>query len=154
MEPAPAQQPHADLKIREIAALDAQAAASLSTELGYPVSPAAMEQRIRRLASSPDHVVFVGCVGDSVVAWIDVGVVQHLQSEPAGEIGGFVVASGYRSTGIGRKLVRRAEEWARNRGLGRMVVRSQIKRDAAHRFYLREGYAQVKTSHMFAKPLP
>jgi hypothetical protein len=34
-----------------------------------------------------------------------------------------------------------------------MVVRSQIKRDAAHRFYLREGYEQVKTSHIFAKLL-
>src|SRR5437868_14228237 len=127
MEPAPTKQPHVDLTIREIALSDAEAAASLSTELGYPVSAPGMEERIRRLANSPDRVVFVGCVGDSVVAWIDVGIVTHLQSDPAGEIGGLVVASGFRSTGIGGELLHRAEQWARDRGLGRMMVRSQIK---------------------------
>jgi len=141
------------LSIREIALSDAESAASLSVELGYGVSAAAMKERIRRLADTPHRTVFVACVGDSVVAWIDVGEVCHLQSEPAGEIGGFVVANGFRSTGIGRELICRAEQWARDRGLGRIVVRCQIKRDAAHRFYRREGYELTKTSHIFAKPL-
>ena len=43
MEPAPTKQPHVDLTIREIALSDAEAAASLSTELGYPVSAAGMD---------------------------------------------------------------------------------------------------------------
>ncbi len=112
-----------------------------------------MAERIRRLADSTGHAVFVGCVDGGVVAWIDVGIVAHLQSDPAAEIGGFVVASGFRSTGIGSKLLARAEQWAKERGLNRMVVRSQIKREAAHRFYIREGYERVKTSHVFAKAL-
>jgi GNAT superfamily N-acetyltransferase len=141
------------LSIREIALSDAESAARLSVELGYGVSTAAMTERIRRLADTPHRTVFVACVGDSVVAWIDVGEVCHLQSDPAGEIGGFVVAEGFRSTGIGRELLRRAEQWARDRQLGRIVVRCQIKRDAAHRFYLREGFELAKTSHIFAKPL-
>ena len=153
MQPGATKDPRADLTIREITISDAEAAARLSTELGYPVTPDVMAERIRRVADCPDRAVFVGSVGNSVVAWIDVGVVAHLQSDPAGEIGGFVVADGFRSTGIGRELLRRAEQWAHDRGLRRMVVRSQIKRDAAHRFYLREGYEQVKTSHMFSKSL-
>jgi hypothetical protein len=32
-------------------------------------------------------------------------------------------------------------------------VRSQIIREDAHRFYLREGYSKVKTSVVFEKPL-
>ncbi len=139
--------------IREIAITDADAAARLSGELGYPVSPAAMERRIQRLANLPDHAVYIACTADSVVGWIDVGIVHHLQAEPYGEVGGLVVADGFRSAGIGRQLVLRAEQFARERGVAKMVVRSQIAREAAHRFYLREGYELTKTSAVFSKSL-
>jgi hypothetical protein len=46
-----------------------------------------------------------------------------------------------------------AEEWARQQGLGNIVVRSRATREAAHRFYLREGYAQTKISAVFTKIL-
>jgi len=36
---------------------------------------------------------------------------------------------------------------------GLMVVRSRVARERAHRFYEREGYALVKTSHIFEKRL-
>jgi len=153
MQPGATKEPQPGFTIREITTSDAEAAASLCAELGYSVTPAVMAERIRRLANSPDHTVFVGCIGDRVVGWIDIGEVVRIQSELAGEIGGFVVSDGFRSTGIGRQLLRRAEEWARERGIGKIVVRSQIKREAAHRFYLREGYQQVKTSHVFSKTL-
>ena len=38
-------------------------------------------------------------------------------------------------------------------GLRRALVRSQVSREPAHRFYLREGYARVKTSAVFEKVL-
>jgi hypothetical protein len=38
-------------------------------------------------------------------------------------------------------------------GLQRALVRSQVSREPAHRFYLREGYAHVKTSAVFEKRL-
>jgi GNAT superfamily N-acetyltransferase len=140
-----------DLTIREITAADATAAARLSGELGYLVAPEIMQQRIDSLTA--DHTVYVACVAGEVVGWVDVGVAQHLQSEPRAEIGGLVVASEARGAGIGRLLVERAEGWARQRGLKSVVVRSQIAREAAHRFYLREGYARTKTSAVFTKTL-
>jgi (aminoalkyl)phosphonate N-acetyltransferase len=79
--------------------------------------------------------------------------VHHLQSEPYGEIGGFVVSEKYRSTGIGKQLLACAERWMRERQLRRSLVRSQVKREDAHRFYLRESYARVKTSAVFEKEL-
>lgn len=145
--------PKVNVTIREIVPADAAAAARLSTELGYPVSAAVMDGRIRRLSSLTDHTVFVACIDDSVVAWIDVGAVYHLQAEPSCEIGGFVVSDGFRSAGIGHELIARGEEWARGRGFTRMMVRSQIAREAAHRFYIREGYERTKTSAVFTKSL-
>lgn len=139
--------------IREIDITDADAAARLSGELGYAVSAKVMEDRIRRVTELADHAVFVAHVQDRVVAWIDVGAIHHLQAEPSCEIGGFVVSDGFRSAGIGRRLIARGEQWARERGLTRMIVRSQIAREAAHRFYLREGYERTKTSAVFTKTL-
>jgi predicted N-acetyltransferase YhbS len=141
------------IQIRPVDAADAEAVAGLSGELGYPVSVAAMAERIRIYAGLQDRVVFVACREDVVVGWIDIGIVHHLQAEPAGEIGGMVVASGCRGERIGAKLVAQAEEWVAARGVTRVVVRSQIAREAAHRFYLREGYERTKTSAVFSKTL-
>jgi len=140
-----------DLQTREITLSDASAAAELSGELGYPVSPEVMQQRIASL--SADHVVYVACLDGEVVGWIDVSLTHHLQSDPRAEIGGLVVSSKVRSRGIGRVLVASAEQWALERGLNSVVVRSQIAREAAHNFYLREGYARTKTSAVFTKQL-
>jgi ribosomal protein S18 acetylase RimI-like enzyme len=145
-----------DIEIREIRPTDADAAAELSGQLGYPVSAEVMKQRIEAALALSDHFVVVACTfnPERVVGWIDVSVVHHLQNEPFGEIGGLVVASDCRNLGIGQKLVRHAEEWIRaNKKITRMVVRSQVSREAAHRFYLREGYTRWKTSAVFSKEL-
>lgn len=112
-----------------------------------------MEERIRNYTRLTDRVVFVAYHDGAVIGWIDVGIVHHLQVEPNGEIGGLVVSNTCRSAGIGAKLVARAEQWVKERGLTRMIVRSQIAREAAHRFYLREGYERTKTSAVFSKTL-
>ena len=139
--------------IREIAIEDAEAAAQLSDELGYPAAVDVMRNRIEYVSSSRDHVVFVACISNTVIGWIDIGVIHHLAVGAYGEIGGFIVSTEYRSLGIGRKLIARAEQWVTDKGLTRMVVRSRIAREAAHRFYLREGYSRTKTSAVFSKEL-
>ena len=141
------------IAIRAIAVVDADTAAGLSAELGYPIDAPTMRHRIEALSASADHGVFVACRGAQVVGWIHVSVVHHMQSDARAEIGGLVVATDARSAGIGAQLVARAERWAHDSGLLHIVVRSQIMREAAHRFYLREGYARTKTSAVFAKVL-
>jgi GNAT superfamily N-acetyltransferase len=106
-----------------------------------------------KVTSDSLTVAVPGGVSGEVVGWIDVSAAHHLQSEPLAEIGGLVVASEARSGGIGRRLVERAEEWAVQRGLKSILVRSQVARAAAHRFYLREGYERIKTSAVFTKKL-
>jgi len=141
-------------KIREAARSDAAAAAALSGELGYPVSVAEMEKRLRRVEGDPGHAVLVACAPDgTVIGWLDVGLVFHLQSGMYGEIGGLVVTESARGSGVGRELVARAEQWAAARGAVRMLVRSNAIREDAHRFYLRESYKRVKTSAVFEKTL-
>ena len=141
------------ITIREITPDDGPAAAGLACELGYPATPAVLKERIEFLQRHPDHVVFVACDAGSVVGWVDVCIAHHLASDPRAEIGGLVVSAAVRSRGIGARLVAQAEQWAKEQGLTGMLVRSRSTREAAHRFYLREGYSVNKTSTVFIKEL-
>ncbi|HTU45106.1 MAG TPA: GNAT family N-acetyltransferase [Bryobacteraceae bacterium] len=139
--------------IREITLSDAEAAAQLSAELGYPAEIDEMKKRIALVSSASDRVVYVAQIAETVVGWIDVSIVHHLSTGMHGEIGGLVVSAEHRGSGIGRKLVAQGERWVADRGIATMIVRSRITREAAHRFYLREGYTMTKTSAVFSKAL-
>jgi len=139
--------------IRAITRSDAKDAAELSAELGYPVPVGEMEARIDQFAGMKDHAVYVASLEDRIVGWIDVGIVQHLQSGPYGEIGGLIVSQKYQGCGIGRQLIEKAEEWIAGRGVSKVVVRSQISRERAHNFYLQQNFLRVKTSAVFTKML-
>ena len=141
------------MSVREIFLRDAEAASQLSGELGYPATAELMTRRIAVLAGRETHTVLVACIEEQVVGWVDIGIVQHLQGEPYGEIGGMVVSNEFRGAGIGRQLLARAEQWIAGRGIAQALVRSQIDRQNAHHFYLREGYSRIKTSAVFTKPL-
>lgn len=112
-----------------------------------------MAKRIEQLQHATRHAVYVACLAEAVIGWMDISIGQHLQSEPYCEIGGLVVSNSFRGSGIGRQLVAKAEQWAKEQGVSNMLVRSRVTREAAHRFYLREGYTQTKTSAVFSKTL-
>jgi GNAT superfamily N-acetyltransferase len=109
--------------------------------------------RIRQIAADPGRSVLVACLDGVVVGWIDLSIEYRLQSEPVALIGGLVVADAVRGQGIGRQLCQAAQDWARGRGMTRIRVRSNAIRERAHAFYLRDGYARVKTSAVFEKTL-
>lgn len=135
-------------------AADVARVANLTTELGYPSSPAEIEERLAELADHPHDIVLVATdAEDEPVGWIHVARVARLQSVATAEIQGLVVGSGHRSSGIGADLVAAAEAWARDRGAERIVVRSRNTRERAHRFYERLGYDHEKVSHVFARSL-
>jgi GNAT superfamily N-acetyltransferase len=139
------------MSIREARDTDAQAIAELSGQLGYPATAKVILERLAFARQLGAHTLFVAERDGRVVAWMDLSISHHIQSGAYVEIGGLVVANGARGAGIGARLVRFAEEWARSQGVGTVLVRSQIAREDAHRFYLREGYERTKTSAVFQK---
>lgn len=143
----------ADLKLRPIQCKDAQAVAELAVQLGYKRSPEQVLVWVEGLAERKDQAAFVAELGGEVVGWIEVSLERRLQSETFGMIGGLVVKDGIRSQGVGRLLCRHAEEWSRQMGVKKIRVTSRSRREAAHRFYLRDGYETVKTSLVFEKAL-
>jgi GNAT superfamily N-acetyltransferase len=143
----------AGLLIRLLTVDDAEAAAELSGQLGYSCSAGDLRERIEELSRTADRVAFAAVVDGQIVGWIDAAMERHLQSAASAVIGGLVVHEDARGLGVGKRLCLEVEEWARSKSIPIVRVRSQIKREDAHRFYLRDGYSKVKTSYVFEKPV-
>ena len=143
------------LTIRTPEPADYARLAELAGELGYPSTAEDIARRLARLADiSPQHTVFVAQrAGEPIAGWICMAVQGTIESDAHAEITGFVVGSELRSQGVGEQLLARAEAWARERGVTSVRLRSNVIRDRAHAFYLREGYENYKTQKAFRKPL-
>lgn len=141
--------------VRAMASGDAAAVAALARELGYARTEAEVRRWIMRAHDASGlRAGFVACQGETVVGWVEVSLVEHVQTEPHGLIGGLVVREEVRGVGIGRMLRERAEAWVWGHGVEEVVVTSRSTRTAAHRFYVRDGYERVKTSEVFRKARP
>lgn len=131
----------------------------LCQQLGYLVAPEQLQQRLQELQqASAEHVVYVAETSAAtrahrVIGWIHLYIQSGLLSERSGIIGGLVVDATFRQQGIGALLLQQAEQWARQHGCREMVVRSNVVRQAAHRFYERNGFVEVKRSVVLHKPL-
>lgn len=89
----------------------------------------------------------------AVVGWVHVQATYLLESDPRVEIWGLIVLDTARGTGVGRRLVEAAEEWASMLGMSVVVVRSNHLRLEAQAFYERLGYTITKTQNAFRKTL-
>jgi len=143
----------AAVSIRRVCAEDSEAVAELNGQLGYPGSVEEVRGRLSAIEKVGTQAVFVACLDGEVVGWIDVAIALHLQSTPYALIGGLVVKEGLRGMRIGKRLCVQAEAWAREHGVQVVRVTSRSTREDAHRFYLRDGYTDVKTSRVFEKLL-
>lgn len=143
----------AGLAIRAMTMDDADPVAALTGQLGYRRTAEAVRDWIKTLSASVDQAAFVASLDGRILGWVEVSMQRRLQSEPLALIGGLVVAEGMRSLGVGRRLMRRAEQWGWDHDAHKVRVTSRTARTLAHRFYLREGYLETKTSLVFEKPV-
>jgi GNAT superfamily N-acetyltransferase len=141
-------------RIRAAAVADAADIARLSAQLGYAAEAAVFEDRLQRIAAMPTHAVLV-CEGEAggLVGFIGAEHRLMIESGDRAEIVALVVDADLRRGGTGRRLVAAAEDWARARGIDRVLVRSNIARDEAHDFYPALGYARSKTQHVYLRQL-
>jgi GNAT superfamily N-acetyltransferase len=128
--------------------------AELAGQLSYPSTADEIAQRLAAMAGSRDHAVFVAeTQGGEIAGWIAVFISRGLEVNPRGEISGLIVDERFRSQAVGKHLLARAEEWAREQGCDVVGLRSNVIRDRAHAFYIREGYQHSKTQKTFRKNL-
>lgn len=134
---------------------DAERAATLAAELGYPGAGAPLiAERLAALAGRTDHAVWVSAGGDDLLGLLHAQHMHRILSDPYVEILHLVVSARARRAGVGRALVDRVRAWAVERGVDRVRVRSNVVRDEAHSFYLALGFERHKTQHVYLTRLP
>lgn len=141
------------IRIRAAAQSDAEALAALAGQLGYPIDAAGMSRRLAALAGEGAGVVLVAEDAACVLGFVQALPQHFIITDAFVELAALVVDDAARGAGVGAALLAAVEDWARNRGAASVRVRSNVIRERAHRFYLREGYAERKRQAVFVKPL-
>ena len=145
---------NAQLKIRLARIEEAYQITSLSAELGYISNTIETKERLESILQSEDSAVYVAIVSESIiVGWLHIFRAERIESECFGEIGGFLVTEEYRNQGIGKKLLSAAETWLKHKGIKKLRVRSNIKRNASRKFYANLGFEKEKTQVVLDKIL-
>jgi GNAT superfamily N-acetyltransferase len=140
----------ADLVVRSATDADALPMSFLLEDLGHPIEPARIVEKLGEIRDSAlDRVWVVEVRGNAVV-----GEDQALAGllgfhaipllHTAGRLGritALVVHPRFRGMGIGRRLVDVAEHFARGINCERLEVTSGEQRHDAHRFYSTLGFS-------------
>jgi GNAT superfamily N-acetyltransferase len=140
--------------VRRARTADAERIAELSGQLGYPASTKEMSARLKDVLKDKEGACFVAESREGgLVGWIHVSTTPLLEVERRAEVNGLVVEETTRSQGAGALLLAVAEKWARGKRCKSMSVRSNVLRERAHGFYVRNGYEHYKTQKAFRKGL-
>lgn len=149
---AAAEPPLITIRVAQLS--DAPRLAPLAGQLGYPSTPKQVATRLRRIFTDLEHIVFVAeRTNGEIAGYVDVFLFRTAASDVRAEIAGLVVQEASRSQNIGRMLMARAEDWAREQGCSECGLRSNVIREGAHRFYENLGYRVNKTQKSFRKTL-
>jgi N-acetylglutamate synthase-like GNAT family acetyltransferase len=138
------------MNIRDAKIEDIPIIARLSGDLGYSNDQEIVHQRFLKIASDSNHAIFVAETDSGeVVGWLHVMPRILLLSRPLAEIGGVIVLKNYRRKGVGQRLMKHGESWAKKRNYEGLVVRSDTKRPESHYFYPQIGYELLKDQKVY-----
>ncbi len=132
---------------------DAAEIARLAGELGYPAAAGEISARLQSLLGQPNHFIAVAAVesAQQLLGWIAAEERTLLVVSAQIEIMGLVVDHAARREGVGHALIAATESWAKERGQGDIVVRSNTRRQESHPFYEGLGYRRKKSQHVYVK---
>ena len=135
--------------IREMTEDDAKAVNTLSKQLGYPLSIEQTLQNINAVLESKDHTAFVAEYENKIVGWIGASQAIMIEVMPHCEINGLVIDQDHRGMGIGKLLIDKVKQWAREKNNSKIGLRCNVKRTEAHLFYQHLGFTEIKQQKNF-----
>jgi GNAT superfamily N-acetyltransferase len=137
------------ISIRQVTPADAVTITNLSSQLGYPLTVEQIQLNIQAILQSRDHDCFVAVSDDKAVGWIGVAQTILIESLPYCEINGLVIDESYRGKGIGKALIEKAKQWAKEKDNSKIKLRCNIIRTETHLFYQHLGFKDVKKQTNF-----
>jgi Acetyltransferases len=129
--------------IRNATLADIKFLVSFMNNLGYPTNEEALWKRFSNFVAHDGYGVAVACVDEIIagfVAWSQ--SLLFVSNTTRLHIEGLIVADSYKGLGIGRQLIGRVEEIAKQSSPAIVDLTSGIHREknGAHEFYKKLGY--------------
>jgi ribosomal protein S18 acetylase RimI-like enzyme len=138
--------------LRDATTADAERAAALLTELGYPSRAEDAKARLNHSLRNSTSCCLVAESAGDVIGLVSAEPVYYF---PTGKtlcrITSLVVASTHRNRGVGRKLLAAVAEFARQHDCSSLELTSAEHRTDAHLFYQKLGFS--RTSFRFFRSL-
>ena len=128
---------------------DAKAVNALSRQLGYPLSIEQTLQNINAVLQSKDHTAFIAEHENKIVGWIGASQAIMIEVMQYCEINGLVIDQDHRGTGIGKLLIDKVKQWAKENDNNKIGLRCNVKRTEAHLFYEHLGFTEIKQQKNF-----
>ena len=138
-----------NITIREMLPEDAIRVNLLSGQLGYPLSREQTLKNIQAVVRSKMHTAFVALDKNTIVGWIGAANAIMIEVMPLCEINGLVIDEQYRGKGVGKLLIERVTQWAKENGNDKLSLHCNIKRTDAHLFYEHMGFREIKQQKYF-----
>ena len=115
--------------------------ADLETDGKVLALPAA-ESILERMQRYPNYTVYIAVVEDQIVGTFELLIMDNLahMGAPSGIVEDVVVHPAWRGRGIGKQMMLFAIEQCRQAGCYKLALSSNLKREAAHRFYEALGF--------------
>lgn len=140
-----------DITFRTATSDDSDKVQRLLLQLGYQQPTARVCDLLRTVYHRDDHAAMVATIANEVVAFIHVYERITLRDGRMLEVDSLVVKEHYRGLGLGTMLLQAAEEWSVARGLTRIMLSTNSRREQTHGYYRSRGYTEIKQSLVFEK---
>jgi GNAT superfamily N-acetyltransferase len=137
------------IEIRQIKPQDSSAITELSHQLGYPLSQDQISKNIEVVLTNKDHDAFVAVHEKQIVGWIGVAQTIMIEMTPYCEINGLVIDEKFRGKGIGKLLIEKVKQWAKEKGNDKIRLRCNVIRKETHLFYQHLGFIETKEQKNF-----
>jgi GNAT superfamily N-acetyltransferase len=122
---------------------------NLLRQLGYDMAEAELSGRIARVLEAADHSLMLAELEGRIAGILHVFTRPALEKPCEAVVQALVVDASLRGRGIGRALMRLAEQWARTQGLGSIALHTR----QARTFYEGIGYHGIASSDLMRKAL-
>ena len=142
----------ADFVIRECRLEDAATIQKLNEEeMGYFYSVEDTEKKLQKLLGSDKDRIFTAVAGGCVVGYIHANEYDVLYAPSMKNIMGIAVSKEKRNLGIGKALMQKVENWAKEPGAAGIRLVSGASRSDAQAFYQHCGFESGKQQINFKK---
>lgn len=112
-----------------------------------------LEDKILDVLNHDDEKIFIAVCDDEVIGYIYVNIYDVLYQEPIANVVSFILNMNKKHNGIGKTLIEAAENWAKDKGIKKARIVSDVNRTHGHSLFKKLGYVINETDFEFKKVL-